>query len=84
MKHLSPPSPEVRAILKMAGITAIVIVVPMLLRSLTLWFTGEEIVFGICMMLLAFTLYGMFQLFVDQERRKDELQARLDRLNGAE
>jgi hypothetical protein len=84
MKHLSPPSPEVRAIVKMAGITAIVIVVPMLLRSLTLWFTGEEIVFGICMALLAFTFYGMFQLFVDQERRKDELQARLDRLNGAE
>jgi hypothetical protein len=68
----------------MATITAIVIVVPMLLRSLTFWFTGEEIVFGIGMSLLAFTFYGMFQMFVDQERRKDELQARLDRLNGAE
>jgi type IV secretory pathway VirB3-like protein len=84
MKHLSPPSPQVRAIVKMATITAVVIGVPMLLKLLTFWFTGEEIVFGICMMLLAFTFYGMFQLFVDQERRKDELQARLDRLNGAE
>jgi hypothetical protein len=36
------------------------------------------------MMLLAFTFYGMFQMFVDQERRKDELQARVDRLNGGQ
>ena len=84
MKHLSPPSPEVRAVIKMATLTAVVIVVLMLPHSLNLWFTGEEIVFGICMMLLAFTFYGMFQLFVDQERRKDELQARLDRLNGGQ
>ena len=84
MKHLSPPSPEVRAVLKMATITAVIIGVPLLLKSLTFWFTGEEIVFGIGMSLLAFTFYGMFQMFVDQERRKDELQARLDRLNGAE
>ena len=79
MKHLSPPSPEVRALVKMATITAVVIGVPMLLKFLTFWFTGEEIVFGICMGLLTFTLYGMFQLFVDQERRKDELQARINR-----
>jgi len=82
MKHLSPPSPEVRALVKMATITAVVIGVPLLLKFLTFWFTGEEIVFGIGMSLLAFTFYGMFQMFVDQERRKDETQRRIDQLNG--
>jgi len=51
---------------------------------LTFWFTGEEIVFGIGMSLLAFTFYGMFQMFVDQERRKDETQRRIDQLNGGQ
>jgi hypothetical protein len=84
MKHLSPPSPEVRAVIKMATITAVIIGVPLFLKLLTFWFTGEEIVFGIGMTLLAFTFYGMFQMFVDQERRKDETQRRIDQLNGAE
>ena len=84
MKYLSPPSPEVRAILKMAGITAAIVGIQVFLRALTIWFTGDEIVFGICMLLIAGVLYGMFQMFVDQERRKDETQRRIDQLNGAE
>ena len=79
MKHFSPPSPQVRAIVKMAGIAGVIIGMQVLLHSLTRWFTSEEIVFGICMVLMAGVLYGMFQLFVDQERRKDELRARIDR-----
>jgi len=84
MKHLSPPSPEVRAVIKMASIAGIIVGIQVFLRALTIWFTGEEIVFGICMILIAGVLYGMFQMFVDQERRKDETQRRIDQLNGAE
>jgi hypothetical protein len=34
------------------------------------------------MLLIAGVLYGMFQMFVDQERRKDETQAMIDRAGG--
>jgi len=79
MKYLSPPSPQVRALVKMASIAGIIIGLQILMQSLTRWFTGEEIIFGVCMLLIAGVLYGMFQLFVEQERRKDELRARIDR-----
>jgi len=82
MKYLSPPSPEVRAVLKMASIAGIIVGIQVFLQTLTRWFTSEEIVFGICMLLIAGVLYGMFQLFVDQERRKDETQAMIDRAGG--
>lgn len=78
MKHLSPPSPEVRALLKMAAITGTIVGIQVLLKALTIWFTGDEIVFGICILLIAGVLYGMFQLFVDQERRRDETQHRIN------
>jgi len=84
MKHLSPPSPEVRAVIKMASIAGIIVGIQVFLRALTIWFTGEEIVFGICMILIVGVLYGMFQMFVDQERRKDETQRRIDQLNGGQ
>jgi len=82
MKYLSPPSPEVRAVLKMASIAGIIVGIQVFLQTLTRWFTSEEIVFGICMLLIAGVLYGMFQMFVDQERRKDETQAMIDRVGG--
>jgi uncharacterized membrane protein len=82
MKYLSPPSPEVRAVLKMASIAGIIVGIQVFLQTLTRWFTSEEIVFGICMLLIAGVLYGMFQMFVDQERRKDETQAMIDRAGG--
>lgn len=79
MFQLSPPSPQVRALVKMASIAGIIVGLQILLQLLTRWFTGEEIVFGICMLLIAGVLYGMFQLFVEQERRKDETQKMIDR-----
>lgn len=84
MKHLSPPSPEVRAVIKMASIAGIIVGIQVFLRALTIWFTGEEIVFGICMILIVGVLYGMFHMFVDQERRKDETQRRIDQLNSGQ
>jgi Na+-transporting methylmalonyl-CoA/oxaloacetate decarboxylase gamma subunit len=68
----------------MASIAGIIVGIQVFLRALTIWFTGEEIVFGICMILIAGVLYGMFQMFVDQERRKDETQRRIDQLNGGQ
>lgn len=79
MFQLSPPSPQVRALVKMASIAGIIVGLQILLQLLTRWFTGEEIVFGICMLLIAGVLYGMFQMFVEQERRKDETQKMIDR-----
>jgi len=79
MFQLSPPSPQVRALVKMASIAGVIVGLQILLQLLTRWFTGEEIVFGICMLLIAGVLYGMFQLFVEQERRKDETQKMIDR-----
>jgi ABC-type uncharacterized transport system permease subunit len=74
MKHLSPPSPEVRAIVKMATIAGIVIGAQTLVYVLARYFTGEQIVVGIALGLLTFSLYHMFQMFVDQERHKDSLR----------
>jgi len=74
MKHLSPPSPEVRAILKMAGIAGIIIGVQGLLHLLTNWFTGDQIVMGLAACLLAGALYMVFQMLADQERHKDALR----------
>ena len=79
MFQLSPPSPQVRALVKMASIAGIIVGLQILLQLLTRWFTGEEIVFGICILLIAGVLYGMFQMFVEQERRKDETQKMIDR-----
>jgi len=79
MFQLSPPSPQVRALVKMASIAGVIVGLQILLQLLTRWFTGEEIVFGICMLLIAGVLYGMFQMFVEQERRKDETQKMIDR-----
>lgn len=79
MFQLSPPSPQVRALVKMASIAGVIVGLQILLQLLTRWFAGEEIVFGICMLLIAAVLYGMFQLFVEQERRKDETQKMIDR-----
>ena len=79
MKYLSPPSPEVRAVVKMASIAGVIVGLQILMQLLTRWFTSEEIVFGICMLLIAGVLYGMFQMFVEQERRKDETQKMIDR-----
>jgi hypothetical protein len=63
----------------MASIAGVIVGLQILLQLLTRWFTGEEIVFGICMLLIAGVLYGMFQMFVEQERRKDETQKMIDR-----
>jgi len=79
MFQLSPPSPQVRALVKMASIAGVIVGLQILLQLLTRWFTSEEIVFGICMLLIAGVLYGMFQMFVEQERRKDETQKMIDR-----
>jgi len=79
MFQLSPPSPQVRALVKMASIAGVIVGLQILMQLLTRWFTSEEIVFGICMLMIAGVLYGMFQMFVDQERRKDETQKMIDR-----
>jgi uncharacterized membrane-anchored protein len=63
----------------MASIAGVIVGLQILLQLLTRWFTSEEIVFGICMLLIAGVLYGMFQMFVEQERRKDETQKMIDR-----
>ena len=73
MKYLSPPSPEIRAIIKMMGITGIIIGAQAVVYFLAHYFTGDEIVQGMALTLLAGAVYMIYQMFVDQERRKDEV-----------
>jgi uncharacterized membrane protein YfcA len=76
MKHLSPPSPEVRAAIKMMGITGIILGAQAVVYFLSRFFNSEEIVQGMALTLLAVAIYMIFQMFVDQERHKDALNQR--------
>jgi ABC-type uncharacterized transport system permease subunit len=68
---LSPPSPEVRAVLKMMGIAAVICSAQALVYVLARYFTGEKIIQGMALTLLAGAIYMIYQMFLDQERRKD-------------
>jgi hypothetical protein len=73
MKYLSPPSPEVRAAIKMLGITSVILGAQAVVYFLSRFFNSEEIVQGMALILLAGAIYMIYQMFVDQERRKDQL-----------
>jgi hypothetical protein len=74
MKYLSPPSPEVRAVVKMMAITGLILGAQAVVYLLARYFTGEEIVQGMALVLLAGAIYMIYEMFVDQERRKDEVK----------
>jgi hypothetical protein len=78
MIQLSPPSPEVRAIVKMGMIAAIVVGIQLALIALNHFFTIEEIVTGAAAGLIVATFYLMFQILVGQERHKDAIQRMKD------
>jgi ABC-type uncharacterized transport system permease subunit len=42
-----------------------------LVYVLALYFTGEKIIQGMALTLLAGAIYMIYQMFLDQERRKD-------------
>ena len=71
MIRLSPPSPEVRAAVKMMAITGIICGAQAVVYFLALYFTNEKIIQGMALTLLAGAIYMIYELFVDQERRKD-------------
>ena len=84
MKHFSPPSPQVRAVVKMMAITGIICGAQVVVYFLALYFTNEKIIQGMALTLLAGAIYMIYEMFVDQERRKDETQRRIDQLNGGQ
>jgi len=74
MKYLSPPSPEVRAVVKMLTITGLILGAQAVVYLLARYCTGEEIVQGMALVLLAGAIYMIYEMFVDQERRKDAVK----------
>jgi amino acid permease len=77
MIQLSPPSPEVRAIVKLMGIAAVVVIAQGVMLVLDHFFTVEDIMSGICACIIAVAVYMIYQVMVAQERHNDTL----DRLN---
>ena len=71
MKHFSPPSPQVRAVVKMMAITGIICGAQAVVYFLALYFTNEKIIQGMALTLLAGAIYMIYEMFLDQERRKD-------------
>jgi len=84
MKHLSPPSPQVRAVVKMMAITGIICGAQAVVYFLALYFTNEKIIQGMALTLLAGAIYMIYEMFVDQELRKDQTQRRIDQPNGGQ
>jgi hypothetical protein len=74
MKYLSPPSPEVRAVVKMMAIAAIICGAQAVVYVLARYFTNEKIIQGMALTLLAGVIYMIYGMFVDQERRKDAVK----------
>jgi amino acid permease len=73
MKHLSPPSPQVRAIVRMSGIAGIIITAYIVMSNLRNFFRVEDIMTGICACIIAVAVYMIYQVMVEQERHKDAL-----------
>ena len=71
MKHFSPPGPQVRAVVKMMAITGIICGAQAVVYFLALYFTNEKIIQGMALTLLAGAIYMIYEMFLDQERRKD-------------
>jgi len=71
MKYLSPPSPEVRAVLKMCGGAVALMAIVGVLSLLSRFFTVEQIMTGASAVLLALTVYTIYRILVDQERYRD-------------
>jgi amino acid permease len=80
MKHLSPPSPEVRALVKLFGIAAVIVIAQGVMLLLDHFFTVEDIMTGICAGIIAVAVYMIYQVMVAQERHNDALR----KLNSAE
>ena len=78
MKHFSPPSPQVRAVVKMMAITGIICGAQVVVYFLALYFTNEKIIQGMALTLLAGAIYMIYEMFVDQELRKDQTQRAID------
>ena len=78
MKHFSPPSPQVRAVVKMMAITGIICGAQAVVYFLALYFTNEKIIQGMALTLLAGAIYMIYEMFVDQELRKDQTQRAID------
>ena len=80
MIQLSPPSPEVRAVVKLLGIAAVIIIAQGVMLVLDHFFTVEDIMTGICAGTIAVAVYMIYQVMVAQERHNDAV----NRLTGAE
>lgn len=78
MKHFSPPGPQVRAVVKMMAITGIICGAQAVVYFLALYFTNEKIIQGMALTLLAGAIYMIYEMFVDQELRKDQTQRAID------
>ena len=80
MIQLSPPSPEVRAVVKLLGIAAVIVVAQGVMLILDHFFTVEDIMTGICACIIAVAVYMIYQVMVAQERHNDAVS----KLNGGQ